>query len=305
MPLAEPAVGARRVTRAVAARLAALLAVGVGLTLAVVAPAVARESKNAAQAIVDNERAFQQAVIDLGERDGFLAFLAESAVLFRPRPVPGRALYLGKPDPGTQLRWRPDLAHVSGGGDFGWSSGPWMLGTGWATGRPGATGHYLTVWRREAAGQWRVVLDGAAPYPIEENEKSTHLAVTPRLREPGGGRGKRADCAAEFFALWRKDGRAEALEEFVAKDVRLAQAGRPPLDGAKAARRGDLLRDAVLAAGRVTRSVSSESNDVVVTYGEYELAAQPDVPRRRFVYAQAWDVGRKCELALELITPVG
>lgn len=287
------------------ARLAAGGALAVAAALAYISPAGAREPESAAQAIVDNERSFQQAVIDLGERDGFLAFLAESAVLFRPRPVPGRAHYLGKPDPGTQLRWQPDLAHVSGGGDFGWASGPWMLGTGWATGRPGATGHYLTVWRREAGGQWRVVLDGGAPYPIDESAKATHLKVTPRLREPGGGRGKRADCAAEFFAIWREDGRAEALDEFVAKDVRLAQAGRPPLDGAKAARRGDLLRDAVLSAGRITRSISSESNDVVVTYGEYELAAQPDVPRRRFVYAQAWDVGRKCELALELITPVG
>ncbi len=281
------------------------LAVAGAVALACAVPAAAREAKGAAQVIVDNERAFQQAVADLGERDGFLAFLAESSVLFRPRPVPGRAVYLGKPDPGTQLRWRPDLAHVSGGGDFGWASGPWMLGTGWATGRPGATGHYLTVWRREAGGQWRVVLDGGAPYPLDEEAKASHLTVTPRLREPGGGRGKRADCAAEFFATWREDGRAEALDEFVAKDVRLAQAGRPPLDGAKAARRGDLLREAVLSAGRVTRSISSESNDVVVTYGEYELAAQPDVPRRRFVYAQAWDVGRKCELALELITPVG
>jgi ketosteroid isomerase-like protein len=303
MPLPAPRLAVPLAGR-VAARAAAMAALA-AVALACAPAAVAREPKNAAQVIVDSERAFQQAVLDLGERDGFLAFLAESAVLFRPRPVPGRAAYLGKPDPGTELRWQPDLAHVSGGGDFGWASGPWMLGTGWATGRPGATGHYLTVWRREAAGQWRVVLDGGAPYPVDESARATHLQVTPRLREPGSGRGRRADCAAEFFAVWREDGRAEALEEFVAKDVRLAQAGRPPLDGSKIARRGDLLRDAVLAAGRVTRSVSSESNDVVVTYGEYELAAQPDVPRRRFVFAQAWDVGRSCELALELLTPVG
>jgi ketosteroid isomerase-like protein len=276
-----------------------------GVVLVCSSPAVSAREHREAQVIVENERAFQQAVIDLGERDGFLAYLAESAVTFRPRPVPGRAFYEGRKDADGELRWAPDLAHVSGGGDFGWSSGPWRVGTGWATGRQGSTGHYLTVWRREGGGQWRVVLDAGAPYPLDDDAKATHMRVVPKLREPGGGKGKRSDCASEFFAKWREDGRREALEDFAADDLRLAQAGRPPLDGAKAARKGDQLRDAVLSAGRITRSISSESNDVVVTYGEYELAAQPDKPRRRYVYAQAWDVGRKCELALELITPVG
>jgi ketosteroid isomerase-like protein len=270
------------------------------------APADARTpKKHPAQAIVDNERAFAQAVADLGERDGFLAYLAESSVLLRPRPVPGRAAYEGKPDGGAQLRWSPDLVHVSGGGDFGWSSGPWMVGTGWATGRAGTTGHYFTAWRREANGQWRVVLDAGAPYPLDDDRKAGFLDVTPRLRDPGGGKGRRSDCASEFFAKWRDDGRADALDDVVADDVRLAQAGRPPLDGAKTARKGDLLRGAVLSAGRVTRSISSETNDVVITYGEYEIAARADAPRRRYVYVQAWDVSKTCELALELISPVG
>jgi ketosteroid isomerase-like protein len=258
-----------------------------------------------AQVIVDGERAFAQAVADLGERDGFLAYLAESSVLLRPRPVPGRAAYEGKPDPGTQLRWTPDLAHVSGAGDFGWASGPWMLGSGWATGRAGSTGHYFTAWRRDAGGQWRVVLDGGAPYPVDDDRRAGFLDVKPKLRDPGSGRGKRSDCAAEFFAKWREDGRSDAIDEFAADDLRLAQSGRAPLDGAKPARKGDGLRGAVLSAGRVTRSISSDGGDVVVTYGEYEIAAQPDTPRRRFVFVQAWDVGKKCELALEMITPVG
>lgn len=269
-------------------------------------PAEARTPKrHPAQVIVDEERAFAQAVADLGERDGFLAYLAESSVLLRPRPVPGRAAYQDKADSGAQLRWTPDVAHVSGAGDFGWASGPWMLGSGWATGRAGATGHYFTAWRRDAGGQWRVVLDGSAPYPVDDDRRAGFLDVKPKLRDPGSGRGKRSDCASEFFAKWRDDGRTDALEEFAADDLRLAQASRAPLDGAKVARKGDLLRGAILSAGRVTRSISSETNDVVVTYGEYDLAAKADVPRRRFVFVQAWDVGGKCELALELITPVG
>lgn len=259
----------------------------------------------AAQVIVDNEIAFQKAVVERGQRDGFLAWLADSAVVFQPRPTPARALYESRPDSGAQLRWQSDLAMVSGAGDFGWATGPWMLWQKSTHERAGATGHYLTVWRRQADGSWRVLLDGGTPYPVADDRRPTHLQVTPRLREPGGGKGKAANCTAAFVQLWKDEGRKDALDEFVADDVRLMQSGAAPLDGEKAARRRDALAKTTLTSGRITKSLSSASGDVVVTYGEYSIAATPDLPARRFVFAHAWDVSGKCRLALELANLVG
>lgn len=281
------------------------LAVVCGLCAALAgAPAHAARKPLPAQAIVDAERAFQQSVIDHGQREGFLLWLAETGVLLQPRPVSARATLASAPDNGAQLRWVPDLASISGRGDFGWASGPWMLWPKTTTERASATGHYVTVWRREADGSFRVLLDGGSPYPVPEDERPTLLQPTLRLRDAGGGRGRVEDCTARFAALWRKDGRRDALKEYAAKDIRLVQAGARPLDGRKAARREDQLTRAPLEAARITRTLRSERGDSVVSYGEYDLAATAELPRRRYTFVQAWDVDDECELALELITPL-
>ena len=284
---------ARRTRAAVLLLAAAALATG----------AASAAPKDAAQALLDAEAALQSAVTARGERAGLLAYLAESAVSFRPRPVPARSHWEARNDAGARVRWQPDLAAISGDGEFGWTSGPWLYWPGPTGVRHSAGGHYFTAWRREADGSWRVVLDARAPYPVTDGARDGHLAVVPRLRKPGGGRGRAADCSVQFGDLWRDEGREEALDEFAAKDVRLLHTNSPPVDGAKAAERLDTLRGATLGANRVGRSLASAGGDLVITYGEYDLAARPDVPRRRFVYVQAWDVARGCRLAAELIVP--
>ena len=67
-----------------------------------------------------------------------------------------RRLY--DPPPPNGLKWWPELGTVANSGDLGFT-------VGGASGRtapppPSATaGHYFTIWRRDASGQWRFVID--------------------------------------------------------------------------------------------------------------------------------------------------
>jgi hypothetical protein len=254
-----------------------------------------------AQVIVDNERAFERAAIERGTRAGFLEFLAETSVLLEPQPTPGRAATEAGPAPGAPLRWRPDLASISGSGDFGWASGPFLSYRGSTAELPAAAGHYFTVWRRADDGAWRVLLDGGVSYPFDDRLVSRQLEVTPRLRRPGDGRGRASDCSAAYGALWHDKGRAAALKEFLADDARLLLAGAAVADGRATWLRADPLRDAALAKLRTAKSLSSDGGDVLVSYGEYDIAARLDAPSRRYLYVHAWDVGKSCRLALEML----
>lgn len=256
-----------------------------------------------AQVIVDNERAFERAAIERGTRAGFLEFLAETSVVLGPQPKPGRAATEAGPAPGAPLRWRPDLASISGAGDFGWASGPFLSYPASTAEPPAAAGHYFTVWRREDGGAWRVLLDGGVSYPFDDRLVTRHLEVTPRLRRPGEGHGQATDCSVAFGALWQRKGRAAALKEYLADDARLLLAGAAVEDGRATWLKADPLGDAGLAKLRTAKTLASANGDVQVSFGEYDVAARLDAPSRRYVFVHAWDVGKVCRLALEMLNP--
>jgi hypothetical protein len=273
------------------------------LALALVAGGAAAATPSAQQ-IVDNERAFERAAIEHGTRAGFLEFLAESAVVLGPQPTPGRAATEAGPSPGAPLRWRPDLASISGGGDFGWASGTFLSYKASTAEPPLAAGHYFTVWRRGDDGAWRVLLDGGVSYPVDDRLVPHQLEVTPRLRHAGGGHAHAGDCSAAFAARWQEKGRAAALKEYLADDARQLLAGAAVTDGRAAWLRADPLRDAVLGKLRTAKTLAADGGDLQVSYGEYDVAARLDTPARRYVFVHAWDVGRNCRLALESLNPV-
>jgi len=277
-------------------------AVALALVLALASGAVTAAAPSAQQ-IVDNERAFEQAAIDRGTRAGFLEFLAETSVVLGPQPTPGRAATEAGPAPGAPLRWRPDLASISGAGDFGWASGPFLAYKTSTADPPVAAGHYLTIWRRGEDGAWRVLLDGGVSYPVDDLLVPHRLEVAPRLRRPGGGHGRTADCSVAYGALWQQRGRAAALKEYLADDARLLLAGAGVTDGRKSWLSSDPLRDASLTKLRTGKTLASDGGDVEVSYGEYDIAARLDTPARRYVFVNVWDVAKTCRLAVESLNP--
>ena len=256
-----------------------------------------------AQLLVDQEAKFQQAVVEQGTRAGFLSVLAESATAMTPAPVPARAFYDQQPASQARLRWRPELAAIAAGGDFGWTSGPWVLFRSASGEVPDSSGTYLTVWRKREAS-WEVWLDGGIAYGLSSAERGRHLDVKARLRPVANQRATDQDCEQAFVALWKSKGRGPALKEYAADDLRLLQSGQPPLDGRAAVEAGDALKNARLEALHAARSASSAAGDLEVTYGQYQIAPEADRARRALVYVDVWDRAKRCRLALELTAPI-
>ena len=73
------------------------------------------------------------------------------------------AEFKGTP-PTALLTWTPSEADASASGDLGYTWGRWEYKDKTPDGKPvDVKGTYVTIWKRQADGAWKVVLDGGNP----------------------------------------------------------------------------------------------------------------------------------------------
>ncbi|OGF64874.1 MAG: hypothetical protein A2Y62_13185 [Candidatus Fischerbacteria bacterium RBG_13_37_8] len=121
--------------------------------------------KNIREEIMQADRDFDKAVSEKG-LEGWLSFFAEDGKMFRGADVIQGKEAIRKhmapafETPGYSLRWQPDFAEVSSSGDLGYTYGSWVSERKDAEGTIiKNNGRYLTIWRKEADGSWKVVAD--------------------------------------------------------------------------------------------------------------------------------------------------
>jgi ketosteroid isomerase-like protein len=106
----------------------------------------------ALKSLLTTEYAFSQQA-RTSVRAAFLEYLAADSLVLRPAPTPGRAFYAAAKDDSADLEWYPAMADLAGSADLGFTTGPWIYRS--ASGGQ-TNGHFLTLWRRDAACRWRV-----------------------------------------------------------------------------------------------------------------------------------------------------
>lgn len=117
------------------------------------------------QQLVDAERAFAKQSADKSTRSAFLSFLDKEGILFKPSPVNGKAFWESQPEGTDKLTWEPRYADVSAAGDLGYTTGPFEQRANRNDPNPVGTGHYVSVWRKNAQNEWKVVADIGVGHP--------------------------------------------------------------------------------------------------------------------------------------------
>ena len=134
------------------------------LTSSCAPPPVAGPTGAAARAsLLTTDRAYDSATAARGV-EGWVSFVADSGRQidgqgnFVTGPAAIRELMRGLLDDSlSALRWAPDLADVSRDGTLGYTWGRWTLTVRDSSGSHQAgQGRYLTIWRRQADGRWKV-----------------------------------------------------------------------------------------------------------------------------------------------------
>jgi ketosteroid isomerase-like protein len=112
------------------------------------------------QAVLKADTDFSSLSRSKGFRYAFLAYADSTAVLLREQnpPMEGHAAFKyieSMNDSGITLTWEPSFASVAASGDMAYTYGIYTFAAKDTTTR----GTYVTVWKKDAAGNWKFVLD--------------------------------------------------------------------------------------------------------------------------------------------------
>jgi len=187
--------------------------------------------------LIREEKAFAAKAVEADVPTAFLAYLDSSGVIFNGEgAVNGVAQYSQAPKGGKDLlKWYPVIGHVSQGGDMGFTSGPFQFFADRAQTAVGS-GYFFSVWKKNSAGQFKVVLDGGVihsqknaaeafqrdPEP-ERNTAYAYILPIPKVDDRDPQPWKAEDA---FLAAAAKDA-DQAYKQYLADEVVLLRSDRP------------------------------------------------------------------------------
>ena len=262
--------------------------------------------EQALSSLIDAELAFARLGLEQGIRAAFLASFAPDGVAFEPAPVRLVEVWTARPaapnPKALKLEWHPAQAGVARSLDFGYSTGPFKL-TDTTRDVPPRHGVFFSVWQRDGAGPWKVILDMGVAVP--EPADFVALGAAPRPRFKGSG-----DAVAQRKALLSRETRrlatggaaatAGTYADLLAPDVRLQRDGMPVVAGRAAVAKA--VRDRAARLVWTPQDVRvAASGDMAVSYGKYREIARSGKTQDGY-YTHLWlrDPGGRWRIAYDI-----
>ena len=255
------------------------------------------------QEMVKTEQAFSKMAEEKNTRDAFLAFIADDGLLFRPGAVNGKKWLLEHPsspppDKKPLLAWQPSFAGMSASGDMGFTTGPWEFKADVKDEKPSGYGHFVTVWKKQADGTWKFVVDLGISHPqsggpqtlwqpAESDKKTSFTAV---------------DTTRELQALLDRDGKyaTDRFPFFAAREIRLYRPGNLPYIGGQAASDALAKTKGHIAWQPIGGDVA-RAGDLGYTRGTYEITDDTKKVTEKGSYLRIW---RKVDGAWRIVMDV-
>jgi ketosteroid isomerase-like protein len=263
------------------------------------APALFPRDTQDAASLAAAETAFAAHSVREDMRAAFLAHFADDGVTVRSGWVNSNAFLKDRPAPPIVLDWRPAYVETARSGDFGLSTGPWKLTPKARPQEPGY-GQFVSIWKREAGGEWKVAVDLGIAHEQAALWDRPLEAVT--VRDGGmpvaGGIGT---AEARFARDARIHGTRIAYRRNAADNLRFYRDGFVPLLG----REQSLASPALVEEQPVyaiERMETARSGDFGYARGSYAAASAPTVPRGYFLRVWRLEAG-EWKIALDVTNP--
>ena len=217
------------------------------------------------RSMVETEFAFAARSVEKGTQTAFLDFLADNSVMFRPGPVNGKESFIKRPAAPGILTWGPTKAYTAIAGDLGYTIGPWEYRRKSLTDSAVAWGNFVTIWRYQSDGNWKVEVDIGISHP-DEKQKTQYLD-TASLEE--GKKNLRSISVKQTGELESELGKRDAapFEGSLDETITIFREGSFPLSGEAARHRAVEESENYLCVPLSVRV--SASGEFGYSYGEY------------------------------------
>lgn len=256
------------------------------------------------------ERNFARESIMLGRNAAFVKNFAEVSVIFTDKWLTnGKQFWKNRKNAPVVLKWEPEYMDIAESGDFGISTGPWESQEYRPNTPVQSTGYFLTVWKKEATGTWKVILDAGSETPAAVKpdhkvyfppgadkpvEKPAVVSVERSVREI-------LDTEKSFLMEWKKNNDVEVYMSFLEPIARMQYNGYLPTTNADSIKVLIGYKDKNLNWNSSGAGAAS-SGDMGYTYGLLESQGNPTTIKGHYVRIWKKHPGAKWKIALEMIS---
>jgi len=253
--------------------------------------------EKAINSLAEAERSYAKLALEKDFRAASLQVFTDDAVIFAPDPQSGKK-YWEKETEIPFLIWRPIFTSIARSADLGYTSGPWEYKKSRDDEKPQAFGSFITIWKRQAAGVWRVVLDVGTNYPQPKEPAGELRTFVPDfpIAHADSVRQRLEDAERNFTESLAKDAGAAVLAQ-AGDDIRVYRRGAVPAVG-KTAAKLLLSSDQEKQIRKRAGGGLSRSADLAYDYGEYP-SEHANITEHG-IYLSIWQLDRSSEWRLTL-----
>jgi len=272
-----------------------------------VTPAVAQTTPVTVNKVITAEDNFNKSVAKKGIKEAFLEVADPEGIVFKPNAVKITDFYNNiEKQPGT-LKWEPKFARISAGGDLAFTAGPYVYQNG-KTDDDKLFGDYVSIWRADADGKLKLLMDLGILHPEPEEP------VTTDFKDPDPA--KKVEISKDPFygknliVVTDKDmnhsltlSTLAAYKEFLSPEGRFYFPGFEPMTGQDKILKF-LENEAINISAETVNAGRSISNDLAYSYGRARIRKGNYVSNYNYVRIWEIDKNHKWNILLEVFSAV-